>query len=839
MKDRMLIYRIIAVLVLAFLLSGKSASARDFRADTPRHRDKKIAWAARANQPPRIDGNPNDPCWSFATPVRDFVQKWPVEGAKPTEETEVRIVYDDRSIYFCFICYESEPEKIEALLSPRDGLHSSDEVQILIDSYFDRRTAFRFGVNALNVKEDLLYTDDTRKDRNWNSVWYSRVKILDYGWVAEIEIPYNCLRFDYKSSHIWGLNLSRKIQRKKETVQWRMIPESEHGFFVSRFGTLKGLERIRTPRRIELLPYTISQLQDNEVMQNDFTGNLGLDVKYGLGSNVTLDLTLNPEFGTVETDEEKLNLSPFPTYYNEKRPFFLEFQDIFKTDIPLVHTRRIGKPLHNVINPTTTIISGARLAGKTPGGLRYAFLDALTDEESYFYVDENEDQTFDLQAERAYRHRKDAPPGERAGLAENFLEPLSNYFLGRLLKGFENQSSIGILATAANRRVGGNSYNGSFSSYTGGFDWDYRINRDWKFSGQLAGSATERTNQKKEGYGLNLNFGKFSGEHLIYNFGYHSFSRDFDVNDLGWLYGTDYGSHSLQAQLEIRGQPLIRGIRSYSINWKVSRGWTASELESLYGKTLGNRFNIASGKYIEGALSSGDVSIGGNLQFMNYWSVWGGVRGGFDNEEDPYRASRERDFIFVYPKTLVCYGGVSNHYSSPFNVSIIQNYGSYWDGTRWKGGITFRIRPNPKLELFFDTLIDKRWNFSTFSTPVEIAGLQIPAKILTLRKTRFESLILRTSYTMTNKLDFRLFTQYTYFHSNRYNPLKGNRFAIESPIETGSTLGFHFVTRFEYRPGSYFYLVYRENRFGEEKGAGFGRPARQLICKLTFWLNKS
>jgi len=839
LRKEKLIHKIIAWYLLAFITAGNIASANDSHEDSSGPGESKVAWAARVIHPPRIDGFPDDSCWTVAKPVNDFVQQWPVEGAPPTEETEVRIVYDKRSIYFCFICYDSEPGKIEALLSPRDGLHSSDEVQILIDSFFDRRTAFRFGVNALNVKEDFLYTEDTRKDRDWNSVWNSNVRILDYGWVAEIEIPFNCLRFDNKPSYVWGLNLSRKIQRKKETVQWRMIPESESGFFVSRFGVLKGLKDIRPPLRLEFLPYGIAQLQDNELMHNDFTSNYGIDLKYGPSSNVTLDITLNPEFGTVETDEEKLNLSPFPTYYPEKRPFFLEFQNFFKTGIPLFHSRRIGKPLYNVVEPTTTILSGVRLVGKTEGGLRYGFIETLADQAKYFYLDEDGNGGFDSSEESAYRRREDAPGEAQAALTEKLLEPKSNYFLGRVIKEFVNQSSLGIIATATNRKDCLGEYHGSSASYTGGVDWDCRISNDWKFAGQFVGSATENAARKKEGYGLMLNFGKFNAEHLTYGVGCTSYSSDFDVNDLGWLYGNEYGSHSLNAGLELRGRPRSRGIRSFSVNWRLTRSWTDRDLQPLDGKVLGNRFNTRRGQYTGGSMSSGDIAFGGNLVFMNYWSLQGGTRIGYENEEDPYRVSRERDFIFVYPRTGVFYCNISNHYSSPVNVNIIQNYGTYRDGTRWKWGVSLRLRPEARLELFFDALIDKRWDFSDFHTPIKVADLQTPDKILTLRRTRFESLVFRTSYTLTNRLDFRLFAQYTNFHSRHYKPLDGDRFAIDSPFEASSTLGLHFLTRFEYRPGSYFYLVYRENRFDVPGGDGFGTPDRQLICKFTYLLKKS
>ncbi|HLA38783.1 MAG TPA: DUF5916 domain-containing protein, partial [Candidatus Glassbacteria bacterium] len=321
----------------------------------------KTAWAIRVASPPSLDGYPEDSAWVKALPITDFTQGRPDEGAPPTEDTEIRIVYDDEAIYFLFICFDSEPDKVRARLTPRDYVQSSDNVRVLIDSYFDRRTAFEFVVNAENVQEDVLWTDDTRRDESWNGIWYSAVRKLSYGWVAEIEIPFNCLRFRSSEFHTWGLNLSRYIERKKEYDQWRMVSESDRGFFVSRFGMLGGLEGIKSPLRLELLPYTTGQFQDNEVLRGDFTRSLGLDLKYGINSGTTLDLAINPEFGTVETDEEQLNLTPFPTYYPEKRPFFLEFQDVFRTDIRLVHTRRIGKPLSNDVNPAATILTGARL----------------------------------------------------------------------------------------------------------------------------------------------------------------------------------------------------------------------------------------------------------------------------------------------------------------------------------------------------------------------------------------------------------------------------------------------------------------------------------------------
>ncbi|OGG00929.1 MAG: hypothetical protein A3F83_11660, partial [Candidatus Glassbacteria bacterium RIFCSPLOWO2_12_FULL_58_11] len=808
--------RIAFLLLLALLPAARGLSSAQNRQGKPavpqppdtlrqeRTEDYKTAWATRVLEPPLVDGYPEDSCWALALPVRGFTQRRPDEGENPTEETVVRIVYDNESIYFLFVCYDSEPDKIDARLTPRDNIQSSDNVRIWIDSFFDRRTAFQFAVNPLNVQEDELWTEDTGQDINWNGVWFSSARKLDYGWVAEIGIPFSVLRFGGKPFQTWGLNLSRYIERKKEYNQWRMIPESDSGFFVSRFGMLGGLEGLRTPHRLELLPYGTAQLQDNSVIRNDFTSNAGLDLKYGLNSGVTLDLALNPEFGTVETDEEQLNLSPFPTYYPEKRPFFLEFQDIFRTDMPLVHTRRIGKPLGNVVDPTSTILSGARLVGKTENGLRYGLIEGLTDEEKYYYIDENRSGGFDAGLESPYRKYKDIPLEMRGKATEVYLDPRSNYMVGRLLKEYEDGSSLGLIATGVNRAAGSGRLDIPAQAYTGGIDWDFKFNRTWSFAGQLAGSSVEKPEGGQlEGYGLELKLHKFNGEHFTYGIDYDRYSDRFNVNDLGWLYGNDYGTHNLNTDFQFRDRPHAHGVRSFSVYWRMRRNWTDRTLQPLVGRTLGDRFNPSRELYTNGALSVGDVAVGGELEFMNYWSVSGGARSGFDKEEDPFRASKAQDFIFSYPRTLVCYGNLSNNSSSPFTVNISQNYGSFRDGTRWREGITFRLRPNPRLELSLNAVREKTWDFSDFGAPVKVAGTQVPDEILSLRKTRFNSLIFRTGYALNNKLDFRLFAQYTDFGSRRYQPLLPGPFEFETPRESRSTLGLHFVTRFEYRPGSY------------------------------------
>ncbi|HLA39030.1 MAG TPA: DUF5916 domain-containing protein, partial [Candidatus Glassbacteria bacterium] len=216
-----------------------------------------------------------------------------------------------------------------------------------------------------------------------------------------------------------------------------------------------------------------------------------------------------------------------------------------------------------------------------------------------------------------------------------------------------------------------------------------------------------------------------------------------------------------------------------------------------------------------------------------YFGAWQA----FDNSEDAFRAAADYNFIFEYPRGHGFWYGIANDYSSPFNVSVNQNIGTFRDGDQWSGSINFRLRPRPNLEISLQPRIDRKKKFSEFSSLLP-AETETPGSALTLRDTRFESIVLRTSYTMNNKLDFRLFAQYTDFGSQRYDPLEDSGWLIDTPHDARSTFGVHFVTRFEYRPGSYFYLVYKENRYDDYDGGGFGRPDRQLIGKFTYWLSK-
>jgi len=291
--------------------------------------------AERINEPMTIDGLLAEAVWHNGNAVAAFKQRDPIEGTQPTEKTEVRVAFDDDAIYIGAQMYDSAPDSIIARLGRRDADINSDIFGVGIDSYFDRRSGFYFAINAAGTLSDgVLYNDDWSDD-SWDGVWQGVAKINGQGWSAEFRIPYSQLRFHKQEEYVWGINFVREITRKNEEDYLVYTPKNGSGF-VSRFVELIGIQQISPPRRIELLPYLRAKAEythpDAKDPFNDgsrYLPGAGLDLKLGLGQNLTLDGTINPDFGQVEVDPAVVNLSDVETFYQEKRPFFIEGSSIF------------------------------------------------------------------------------------------------------------------------------------------------------------------------------------------------------------------------------------------------------------------------------------------------------------------------------------------------------------------------------------------------------------------------------------------------------------------------------------------------------------------------------
>lgn len=343
-------------------------------------RRPETAQATYVSAPPRIDGVLDEALWRAVPVVSDFVQREPVDGAVPSERTEVRIAYDEGHLYFGFVLYDSRPELIRRSILHREGrIDQDDHVWIGLDTYGDHRNAYIFELNSFGTQGDALFNDEsmTLDDWNWEGVYESEARVTDEGWTLEVAIPFTTIRFSDAAAPEMGIAIRRAIRRKNEEVYWPHIPQQYRGGMttVSQYATLAGLRDLRRGRYMELKPFAIAGAQKNADEDVDVLDDLGVDFKYAVTSNLALDLTYNTDFAQVEADNVQINLTRFTLFFPEKREFFLERAGLFSFGAPrdteVFFSRRIG--LEN------DIIGGGRLTGQV-GPISVGMLSLQTDD---------------------------------------------------------------------------------------------------------------------------------------------------------------------------------------------------------------------------------------------------------------------------------------------------------------------------------------------------------------------------------------------------------------------------------------------------------------------------
>ena len=559
----------IAVLLVALLSLGSA------HAGTPPDSTltRALVHAVRTSETITVDGVLSERIWSVAPAWDRFVQRDPVEGAPATERTEVRLVYDDVAIYVGARMHDSAPDSIVARLGRKDTYTSSDYFVIYLDSYYDHRSGFMFALDAAGTYFDGVVYNDEWTDETWDGVWDGRVAHDSLGWTAEMRIPFSQLRF--RSTETWGVNFERDVARKHENTYLAFTPKDGSGF-ASRFADLKGIDQIRPPARIEVLPYARAKAEYGPSVAGDpfndgssYTPGAGLDLKVGIGTNLTLDATVNPDFGQVEVDPAVVNLSDVETFFSEKRPFFVEGASIFDNfgrgggrsywgfnwySPNLFYSRRIGRtPQGSVpeaeyadVPEGTRIIGAGKLTGRLGDGWTVGTIQALTARE---YAEVQTD-------------------GERSR-AE--IEPLTYYGVFRGLREFSaGGQGLGFLATAAARLFRDDRLRDELSrdAVTGGIDgWFFLdADREWVVSGSVMGShvrgsperildlqtSSQRYYQRPDaghvsidsaatslsGYAARAWLNKQKGN-VIFNSAVGILSPGFEINDLGYLSRTD------------------------------------------------------------------------------------------------------------------------------------------------------------------------------------------------------------------------------------------------------------------------------------------------------------
>ena len=525
-----------------------------------------VAQASRAGKAVVIDGKDDDDAWRGAQLIDAFRQFDPVEDGDPKGfRTEARVTYDDRYLYVFIRAFDPRPDSLLALLSRRDTRTQSDWLHLMVDSYHDRRTGYRFTVNPAGVQRDVYMSNDGNEDLSWDGVWLVATKVEKDAWTAEYRVPFSQMRFPRADSHTFGLAIWRDVGRTNERLSWPLYHRNKTGM-VSQFGELQGVDGIGTPRRLETMPYSVARNASHPEAGGGFgraqAVSLGADVKYGLTSNLTVDATINPDFGQVEADPSVLNLTAFEQFYEERRPFFLEGQGIFRYDLNcndgscsgLFYSRRIGRSPQlsgqyydnsNVQN--TTILGAGKVTGRLANGLSIGVMDAMTQRE--------------------------------VGVGDKTIEPAANYGVVRLQQDLrKGNSGFGVMMTATNRAL--DQWTEDYlrrGAYTLGVDFRHRFwKNNYELSGYLAGShvngsaaAIDRVqrssvhNYQRPGAELGydsaatsmagattqIGLNKQGGGKTRFWTGYTRTSPGFEINDLGFQSRADVQSYSNWFQL--------------------------------------------------------------------------------------------------------------------------------------------------------------------------------------------------------------------------------------------------------------------------------------------------
>jgi hypothetical protein len=567
-----------------------------------------------------LDGIPQEEAWNAVAWGGDFIQWQPNEGKAPSQQTNFKILYDERFLYVAYRCHDAT-DSIVKRMGRRDEF-PGDWIEINIDSHHDLRTAFSFTLSVSGVRSDETVSDDTKFDASFNPIWFAKTHIDDQGWTGEVKIPLSQLRYGNEPEKVWGLQVTRRIFRKEERSTWQLIP-GNLGVWVSAFGELHGLKNIPTHRQVEIAPYLVAQAdkykkQAGNPFAKGFDTKLtvGLDGKFAVTNDLILDFTVNPDFGQVEADPSQVRIDGFQSFFDEKRPFFVESKNIFDYRLTgsiaggdydadlLFYSRRIGSSPHvgpglsnNEFAKTpvnTTILGAAKFSGKTKKGWSVGVLESVT---------EREMATVDSLGKRS----------------EELVEPLTNFFVARLQKDINSGNTVlGGILTGVNRENGLQDILPR-SANSGGFDFlHFWKNRTWYVRGNVVFSYLTGTKQailrtqtsfehlfqrpgapevsvdssrtSLTGMGGTVKFGKSAGRSgklgqvFMFETGLTLRSPGLELNDIGFMLASDEINHFTWVGFYF---PRSFGVfRTARLNYNHWLKWDYA------GKLLFNAFNV-------------------------------------------------------------------------------------------------------------------------------------------------------------------------------------------------------------------------------------------------------
>jgi hypothetical protein len=790
--------------------------------------------------------------------IDQFLEAKPSEGAQPRFRTETRVAYDENNLYVFVRSFDPHPDSIVSLLARRDEQPPADYVTVMLDPYRDRRTGYEFSVNPAGVKSDYAISNDGDEDVAWDAVWEAATRIDSLGWTAEYSIPLSQLRYSSKGKGIFGLLIWRVVQRHTATITWPLYRTSRSGLS-SQFGELTGLDNLGSPGRTEITPYVVTK-NVPDLNSADFERSqevtAGGDLKYRLASNLLLNATVNPDFGQVEADPSELNLSAFETFFEERRPFFVEGKGLFTfpvncvvvvdcdTGEGLFYSRRIGRSPQladvygDAASPASTRILGAgKVTGRMPGGFSLGVLDAVTD--------------------------------DVAGPGGSTLEPATNYGVVRGNQDFRGgDGSVGFILTGVNRSL--DPATASYlhrSAYTGGVNTRWRFGGRYEVSGSMDFSRVEgdaaaitltqqnpvhlyqrpdgpltldSTRTSLSGTNQELRFAKVAGKRLRFETAYQRRTPGFEINDLGFLLQADRQAWTNWANLAFNEpNEVFQQLRWNFNNWEY---WSADGLptERAFNTNVHVQFTNRWWLHLGGTLGQVGTTYcdrcargGPAVRQDAYLAPWISIEGDDRNALLPrFSANYTRsdqghsENIDLNPELEL---KVSSRFTTSLGVEYIDNrndlqyFGTFTDGA---GTQHYTFAHLDQQTLSFT------WRLGYTFTPT--TSLQIYAS----------PFISKGSYSDVREIGEARADSY----SERYRP-------YSDPAITDAPGGFNFqqfrsnvVFRWEYRPGSTVFLVWSQGREGSAPFEGtdsfrgnlgelFGRKANDtFLIKVSYWL---
>ena len=757
----------------------------------------KVARAFRVDVAPVIDGVLDDEAWQVAPLHLDFTQKDPIDGAAPTERTTFQIAYDDEAIYVAATCFDSEPDKIISRLARRDDWGVRDEFNINLDPHHDHQTGYFFVVGPSGYMGDGIGFNDGANDDSWDGVWQARTSIHDQGWNVEMKIPYHVLRFSPKERYTWGINVFRTIARKQERLWWVFYPRGVSGW-TSRFGHLEGVGEIDPPRSLEILPFAVGRATrshgEGDVGQDLFS-TAGIDLRYGLTSNVSLNATVNPGFGQVEADPAVLNLSVFETFFEERRPFFLEGISLFRSPRPriagidgptqLFHSRRIGRPPARFDLPdgsdevdrpdNTTILGALKLSGATEGKTSFDILDAVTSREHSRILVPVTDPVSGV-ADTLHRRHK--------------VEPLTNYVVGRIQQDLRTNSSVGAQLTAVNGYGFDPGYVGAVDGHFKWRDNAYRI-----FS-RISASRTGQDDERDSGWEGVFYFSKLSGW-LGGQLYLDARSPGFDANDLGFMNRND----RIQAGARLRFKKLHP--------WSLAR-------RSEFNINLWHHRSFDDVTLVEGI----ELNSWNNLH--NYWSFNAGVGHRFEALDD---LETRGGPLIGRPALTWWWTNFSTDDRKPLWLSAGTNghYGHGGDNQRHRSCVVVVWRPSSNVEFRVNPCYQVEDTFSQWVQNVDDDGDgEDDHFVFGELESRLFEVETRSSVAFTPTLTLEFFMK-PFVTTGDYRKIKELASPAsydfipyddpeDNPDFSSRSLHSTLVLRWEYRPGSTLFAVWQQNR---------------------------